>query len=262
MGRYLTELESQLGVVLFERTGRGLRPTDTAHRLAESARAMQAGAQQLARRLPREQTQLTGSVRISASAAVSCLLLPPVLADMRRALPQIQIELVSSNSLSNLLLREADIALRMLRPEQATLVARKLGQVEVGLFASREYLQNRGTPRCMDDILNHELIGNDSLDTIVRGAKAQGYAIKPQHFSLRCDDLMVHWHAVCAGYGLGFLGIFQGKAAPQLVRLLPELNIPPMPVWLVVHREIRTNPLIRASFDFLAQSIPERLALP
>ena len=146
MGRYLTELESQLGVVLFERTGRGLRPTPTAQRLAEAARTMEAGALQLANRLPREQTQMTGSVRISASAAVSSLMLPAVLRDMRQALPQIQIELVSSDTMSNLLRREADIAVRMVRPDQATLVARKLGEVQIGLFAHRDYLARHGTP--------------------------------------------------------------------------------------------------------------------
>src|SRR6478752_10167764 len=123
VGRHVAELEAQLGVLLFERTGRGLLPTPMAQRLAEAARSMESAADQLARSVSGAQASVTGSVRITASQPVACLLLPPVLAQMRQALPEIQVELVSSNEVSNLLRREADIALRMVQPDQSSLVA-------------------------------------------------------------------------------------------------------------------------------------------
>lgn len=126
VGRHIAELESQWGVVLFERTGRGLVPTSNALQLAESARTMESSALQLAHKLSGNQAQTQGTVRITASVPVAAQLLPPVLARMRVALPEVQVELVSSNQVSNLLRREADIAVRMVRPDQATLIAKKL----------------------------------------------------------------------------------------------------------------------------------------
>jgi DNA-binding transcriptional LysR family regulator len=125
LGRHIADLENQLDVVLFERTGRGLVPTATALRLADSARSMDAGAQQLARTLAGVQTQTSGTVRITASVPVATYLLPQLLTRMRERLPDIQIELVSSNQVSNLLRRDADIALRMVRPDQGSLIAKK-----------------------------------------------------------------------------------------------------------------------------------------
>ncbi len=259
MGRRLAELETQLGVVLFERTGRGLKPTATALQLAESARAMESGALQLQRRLTLAQSAVTGSVRISASQPVACLLLPRLLTKMRQHLPEIQVELVSSNAVSNLLRREADIAMRMLRPEQSTLVAKKIGEVQMGVYGHRSYLARRGTPKNVEDLLGHELIGNDADETIIRAARTLGHALDRQAFSLRSDDLMVQWHAVCAGYGLGFLGQYQAHGQTDLLRVLPALKIAPLPMWLAVHREIRSSQRIRAVFDYLAQELPGML---
>ena len=257
MGRHLAELESQLGVVLFERTGRGLKPTAMALQLADSARAMEASALQLTRQLTGAQASVTGTVRISASQPVACLLLPQVLTQMRQDLPQIQVELVASNAVSNLLRREADIAVRMLRPTQATLVARKIGDVEMGIFGHSSYLVRRGTPRRVEDLFAHELVGNDTVDTIVRAARALGHELGRESFSLRSDDLMVQWSAVRSGFGLGFLGLYQAQAEPELQRVLPALKIAPLPMWLAVHREIRTSQRIRAVYDYLAHSLSE-----
>jgi DNA-binding transcriptional LysR family regulator len=121
IGRHISELETQLDVVLFERTGRGLLPTQMAERLADSARAMEAGASQLLRNASAETSSLGGTVRITASQTVACVLLPGILAQMRLVLPDIQVEVLASDAVSNLLRREADIALRMARPGAACL---------------------------------------------------------------------------------------------------------------------------------------------
>lgn len=259
MGRYLAELEAQLGVLLFERTGRGLKPTAMALQLAESARAMETAALQLARKLTGEQGKTSGTVRITTSAPVACLLMPTVLRDMRQALPDIQIELVSSDAVSNLLRREADIAVRMLRPDQATLVAKKIGAVHMGIFGHRSYLERHGTPQTLDEMLQLDLIGNDTLDTILRGARSLGYELPRETFSLRCDDQMLHWHAVRAGYGLGFLARYTLRHEPDVQQVLPTVRIAPLPMWLAVHREIRTSQRIRAVYDYLAQALPTYL---
>ena len=260
LGRHIAELESQLGVVLFERTGRGLVPTATALRLAESARAMEAGAHQLARKVSGAEEGVTGTVRITASQPVACVLLPPVLARMRQALPEVQVELVSSNEVTNLLRREADIALRMVRPGQASLVARRIGRVTLSVCAHRDYLRRKGMPRQPADLLQHELVGNDRYEDIPRGFAAMGYPVERQHFALRTDDLMAYWQAVRAGLGIGFVADYLLRTDPDVVALLPELPLPELPIWLTVHREIRTSRKIRAVYDFLTKEVPGALA--
>ena len=256
VGRHVTLLESQLGTPLFERTGRGLIPTPAAQRLADAARAMEAGAQSLLLGAQQSHTTLSGSVRLSASQPVACHLLPPLLARMRDELPGIQVELVASNAMSDLLRREADIAIRMVRPTQGSLVARRLGQSRVVACAHRAYLARRGTPLQADDLLQHDLVGNDRQGEIRQGFAAMGHPVPPEQFAFRTDDLIAYWHAVRAGLGIGFVAAYLLKEDRDIVQVLPDLPIPTLPVWLVVHREIRSSRRIRAVYDFLARELP------
>jgi DNA-binding transcriptional LysR family regulator len=260
VGRHIAELEAQLGVVLFERTGRGLVPTAHAHRLAESARAMSGAADQLARQASGAQADTRGTVRITASQPVTCVLLPPLLVQLRQAHPDVQLELVASNAVSNLLQREADIALRMVRPDQSSLVAKRVGQVAIGTYAHRDYLRRRGTPRVPEDLLSHDLVGNDRNTDILRGFAGMGHPMEREDFAVRTDDLNAYQAAVGAGLGVGFLARYVARQNPDLVPLLPMLAIPPLPMWLAVHREIRSNPRIRRVWDFLAAALPQALA--
>jgi DNA-binding transcriptional LysR family regulator len=255
LGRHIAQLEAQLGTVLFERTGRGLVPTDDARRLAESARAMQGAADQLARGVSAADPEEAGTVRITASQPVACYLLPPVLAQMRLALPHVQVELVSSNAVSNLLRREADIALRMVQPDQGSLVARRIGKISLGGYVAR-----RGMPRRLEDLLQHDVIADDRTGEVRRGFHAWGYPVGKEAFALRTDDLIVHWTAVRAGLGVGFVADWLAATDPLVVPVLQaELRIAPLPVWLTVHREIRTSRRIRAVYDFLARAVPKAL---
>ncbi len=256
LGRHIAELESQLGVTLFERTGRGLVATASALQLEASARAMEAGALQLSRSVSGAQARASGTVRITASQPVACYLLPPILINMRRALPEIQVELESSNLVSNLLRREADIAVRMARPDQSTLVAKKIGIVKVGAYASRDYLAKHGAPAQPMGLFDHALIGYDKVDDIVRGFRGYQQTVTREAFALRSDDLIVHWQAVRAGLGIGFVADYLARTDSNVQRVLPTLKLPELPMWLAVHREIRTSARIRAVFDFLAASLP------
>ncbi|MDD5325237.1 MAG: LysR family transcriptional regulator [Polaromonas sp.] len=259
VGRHVAELEAQLGVVLFERTGRGLMPTPMALRLAASARAMESGADQLARSVSGAEAGISGTVRITASQPVACYLLPPILAQMRQALPEVQVELVASNAVSNLLRREADIALRMVQPDQTSLVAKRIGKVTISAYAHRDYLRRRGMPRQMADLPGHELVGSDRDETMLRGFASFGFPVAREAFAFRSDDLIACWEAVRAGLGVGFLADYLARSDSQLVPLLPMIKIAPLPIWLTVHREIRTSRRIRAVYDFLSQAVPKVL---
>ena len=257
LGRHVAALEEQLGSVLFERTGRGLVPTDMALRLAEFARAMESGAHQLARNASGAGAALSGSVRITASQPVACILLPPVLAQMRIALPQVQVELVSSNAVNNLLRREADIALRMVQPVQSSLVTKRIAKITLGAYAHRDYLRRRGIPQRLEDLAGHDLIADDRDESVLRAMTAMGLPVTKESFMLRTDDLVAHWAAIRAGLGIGFIADYVARADNQVQAVLPMLKIPPLPIWLTVHREIRTNLRIRAVYDFLSHAIPK-----
>ena len=260
VGRHIAELESQLSVVLFERTGRGLLPTTTAIELAQSARAMEAGAQALTRTLTGAQSHTAGTVRITASVPVAVHLLPGVLARMRQVLPDIQVEIIASNKVSNLLRREADIAIRMVRPEQGTLVARKIGDVRLCVCAHQDYLARAPVLKTPTDLLAHTLIGSDADPSILNGFKAMGYPVSREAFAFRCDDFVVQWQAVRAALGIGFAAEYMLRSDANVLPVLSgKLNIPPLPMWLAVHREIRTSKRMRAVYDFLAEELPALL---
>ncbi len=185
--------------------------------------------------------------------------LPPLLAQMRQVLPEVQVELVVSNAVSNLLRREADIAVRMVQPDQATVVARRVGKVMLRACAHQDYLRRRGVPRQPADLLSHELIGGDRSDEVLKGFAAGGMAVTREQFQFRTDDLIAVWQAVRAGLGVGFVSDHLLRTDAAVVPLLPTLKIAPLPVWLAVHREIRTSQRIRAVYDFLAQALPKML---
>ena len=262
LGRHIAELEQQLQLVLFERTGRGLQPTAQALTLADAAREMQASAASFSRLASGADQALQGRVRISATQPVAFALLPPVLARMRQTLPQVEVELVVSNTVSNLLLREADIALRMVAPEQGSLVTRRIGQVRVQACASADYLARRGVPQQPLDLLEHDLITGDKDRSVEAGFAAMGQSGERLRFGLRSDDLLAQWAAVRVGLGIGFMNHHLVSTDAQVRTVLPDLELPVFPLWLVVHRELHTSARIRAVYDFLGEAVMQELQAP
>ena len=259
ISRHLSELEAQLGVALFERTGRGVTPTAAGLEVLPAARQMQAAAEALARSVTRGREATRGTVRIAASQVVATWLLPPLVAEFQRAEPAIAIEIVSSNAVQNLLRREADIAVRMVRPDQGSLIARKLADIGVGAYAHADYLGAMGTPRTSADLAGHRLIGFDRDETILRGFARAGVALTPAHFAVRTDDQVANGQLVVAGAGIGFGAHYWAALWPGLQQVLPDLPIAPLPCWLAVHRELRGNGVVKRVYDFLAAAIPARL---
>jgi DNA-binding transcriptional LysR family regulator len=259
LSRHIAELEAQLQVPLFERTGRGVVPTAAALAIADDARRMQADAQALALVLAGRRAATTGTVRITTSHVAATWLLPPLLARLQAEEPGIQVELVGSDALSNLLRREADIAVRMVRPEQASLVARRLGLVGIGAYAHERYLRRAGVPESPEALLRHTLIGHVSNDVILRGFRAAGLPATRDSFALRTDDQVSYGRLVEVGAGIGFVPHLTARGWPGVRQVLPELAIPPLPCWLAVHREIRGNPVVRRVYDFLAEALQRQL---
>lgn len=264
VGRHIDALEAQLGRVLFERTGRGLAPTADAHLIAGHARRMQAGADALAQAVTGSDAAMGGLVRVTASATLAQHLLPPMIASIQALAPDIDIAIVASDELSNLLRRDADIAIRMVRPEQSSLIARRLGEYRILPCASRQYLARHGAPRRPADLAGHRLVGSDRDQGFHRQfaqfAATIGLSGAQLRVAVRSDSFPTQFAAIRAGLGIGFATEYMIRADPEIVALPFELPLPRLPVWLVVHREIRANRRIRTVFDALARLLKAQLA--
>ncbi|PVH27898.1 LysR family transcriptional regulator [Pararhodobacter oceanensis] len=255
MGRHIKQLEAQLGIALFRRIPSGLEPTEAALPLVEVARSMAENAARLTRMAEGRQEGLRGTVRITASRILSQYTLPPILARLRIAEPEIQIELVPSDTSENLLFREADIALRMYRPEQLDIIARHIADLPIGLYAAKSYLQRRGTPRSAEDLIDHDFIGYDRDERMLRMMRAMGFEVSRDFFALRCDDQTVYWELTRAGCGIGGSQVTVAEDDPLLERVLPDLELPALPLWLAAPQALRSNPRIRRVWDFLAEAL-------
>lgn len=259
LSRHIRELERLLGVLLFTRSARGLQPTEAALRLIDDARAMGQAAQRLGFKAQGQAQTLSGTVRLTASVVVANLLLPTLIVALRQAEPLIQVEIVASDTIQNLLHRDADIAIRMVAPTQQALIARKLGDTPIGLFASRDYAARHGLPETVQDLAAHTLLGFDRSDTIIRLAAENGLSLKREDFALRCDDQMLYWHLLLAGAGLGFAQQLLARRQSDLLPVPLDIGCPVLPVWLVMQEDVRTNPRIRRVADFLGNALAEML---
>ncbi len=255
VSRQIAELEAAVGAALFERTARGVLLTSAGTALREPARRMLEAAQAAGMAASMQGTALAGTVRITASEVMAGFVLPPILARLRTAHPQIQIELIASNRIDNLLVREADIAIRMTRPQQGALVARKLGEYPLAAYAHKSWLKARRLSPENPDPLAFDWVGMDRSEDIIDGFRRAGYRVDRSFFAFRCDNQIVGWHAVLAGLGVGVTLQRVGDGYRDLVRVLPRLPLPPLEVWLTAHRELRDVPRIRAVFDWLAQEL-------
>ena len=259
LSRHIRNLEMELGTPLFIRGARGLEPTEAALRLIDDVRTMASAAEALTLKASGQSKALSGSVRLTSSVMVANMWLPPILAQLRIAEPQIQIELVPSDSNQNLLRRDADIAIRMADPTQSALITSKLGEVPVSLYGAQSYLARRGRPKTMQELLSHDVIGFDRSEVILKLYAAAGQPVTRDNFPIRCDDQMVGWGLLLAGAGLGFAQNMLAEQEPTLERLNFDL-VPPMQVWLVTHQEVRTNIRIRRVVDYLTASIRRLLS--
>jgi len=259
LSRHIRELEAAVGATLFKRSVQGLEPTDAALALIEDAQAMGTAAEALSIKAAGRSQALTGTVRITASIMVGNLMLPPMLASLRRAEPEIQIELVASDANQNLLRRDADIAIRMVEPTQQALIARKVGDSPLGLFGTKEYFDRHGRIIDLKDLKRHDLIGLDRSDFLVRMFSAHGADLSREHFAVRCDDQMIGWHLMMAGAGIGIAQTLLAARHPELEMIGGGPFLAPLPIWLVMSEEVRNNARVRRVADFLAAELSSLL---
>jgi DNA-binding transcriptional LysR family regulator len=248
-------LEQALGLTLFERMATRLEVTQAGLDLLEHVRAMGEAALRISLTAAGQATRVEGTVAITASEAIAAYLLPPILGQLRVDHPGIEIELVASNQPRDLQRREADIAVRNFRPQQADLFARKIRDARGHFYASPSYIDRVGPFETPRDLRRAELFAFDRTQLMIDGFKAMGLDVDREQFPIMSANHLVQWQLCRQGVGVCMMMEEIGDAEPGVRRILPDLPSIPVPIWLVSHRELQTNRRIRLVFDRLADGL-------
>ncbi len=258
--RQIEKLEEVLGVALFTRSQTGLVPTDTATATLPYAESMAGVAEALVRSVSAPAGSERGTVRVACSEVVGAEVLPAIFARLRRTHPELQIELSVSNANEDLLRREADVAVRMAQPTQSALVAKRVGTVKLGAFASEAYLADHEVPRTLADLLRgHALLGKDRDTSFFSALAAAGLNLKRRDFAFRTDNDAAYIAAMRAGVGIGICQLPLALAPVRMQRLLPKLAFE-LPIWVVTHEDLRSSRRVALVFERLVSSLSAYLS--
>ena len=260
LGRQIAELEQALGLSLFTRSPQGLVPTEAARTILPQAEAMDAAARALVRAASGAADDSQGTIRLTAPVFMSGEVLPPMLAAFMGEHRGIVIEMLSSNTVEDLLRRDADLAVRTARPTQSALVAKRVGAMPIGFYAHRDYLARHGAPRELADIAGHTVIGFDRDDTIARGIALAGRPITREMFQFRTDADLVQFAAIRDGVGIGGAQVGVARRYRDLVRVLPAMTLTDLEIWLVMHEDLRHDRRVRLLFDHLDRTLTAYVA--
>ncbi len=255
LGRQVSALEDALGVTLFERAGRSLTLTQAGFELLEHVKSMGEAASRISLTASGQSQEIDGTVCISASDTASAFILTPILKQLREIAPAIHVEIIATNSVSDLQQREADIAIRHVRPEQPDLTARLVRETTAHFYASKTYLDRKGRPQSASDVANHEFIAFDRPDRFLRYFTETGLLLRENNFRQTTASGLVGWEF--ARNGLGIIVMIKDIAEkfPEMEQVLPGFKPFVVPFWLATHRELHTSKRIRLVFDLLADTL-------
>jgi DNA-binding transcriptional LysR family regulator len=256
VGRHIEALEAQFGAPLFTRSASGLAPTETALGLRPHAETMAAAAEALVRTASGEAEALRGVVRVTAAEVVGVEVLPPMLAGFHEAHPEITIELALSNRQEDLLRREADIAVRMVRPTQGALLAKRIGAVPLKLYAHRRYLAAHGAPRALTDP-SVAAIGFDRDTQMMQALAERQIHLGREMFALRTDNDLAQLAALRAGFGVGACQAPIARRDPDLVPVLEDAFRYELEVWVAMHEDLKSSRRMRLMFDWLVEGLTD-----
>ncbi|MEQ9258800.1 MAG: LysR family transcriptional regulator [Roseovarius sp.] len=259
LGRQVAALEESLGVTLFERAGRKLDLTQAGRDLLEHTRAMGEAAQRISLTATGAAQSIEGEIRITATDLMCAHVLPPIVARLQRAAPALEIDLVAANDIRDLMRREADIALRHVRPEQPDLTARLVQEALARPYAATSYLEARGRPASPEDLTAHDFVSFGNTDEMIAFLKPYA-ALTGKNFRVGSESGVVAWELVRRGFGVAIMSDDVARRAPEVEPLLPGTEPIRFPVWLVAHRELHTSRRIRLVYDLLAEAMAEMAA--
>lgn len=258
LSRQVAALEAELGVLLFERLGRSLALTGAGQELLCHSRRMGEAAEALTLTASGQAQAIEGTVRITASDVVSAHLLPPLLHQLRQRAPRLSIDVVAANDIRDLMRREADIAIRHVRPDQPELIARLVQEATAHFYAAPSYLQRRGRPAAPADLSAHDFVGFADVERSIAFMAPLGIRLTAENFPVKSTSGLVSWELVRQGFGVSPMMDAVAEATAGVERLLPGTAPITFPVWLTTHRELHTSRRIRLVYDLLAEFFSRR----
>jgi len=253
LGRQVQALEDELGVVLFERVGKGIQITPIGLDLIEHVKTMAEGASKLSMAAMGQSEDLEGIVTISASEASSAFLLPPVIKKIRSLAPGITIEIVAKNDSSDLRKREADIAVRNFQPKQPDLIMKKVADSLGNFYATKDFIKTYGPFKTLKDLEKANFVSIGEISIYIEGLKNFGINLSKNNFPVITESHLVHWYLVKEGLAVGIMPHSIGDKDKSVERVLKSFEGIDIPTWIVSHRELRTNRRIRFVFDQLVE---------
>ncbi len=255
LSRQVAALEAGLGVTLFERVGKRLILTQSGLELLDHVKEMGEAAAKVSLTASGQSQEIEGRVSITASDLSATYILPPILRDLRKAAPGIKVDVVVSNDLQDLRLREADIAIRHVRPTHPDLTAKRLTDQTGHLYAMRSFLDRVGRPDSLEALSRYDFVGHGDLDRMIEFLAPFGLHLKTENFVLSADNGITVLELMRQGLGVTALSQEAAEMIPECEPVLPDQIMVPIPVGLVTHRELHTSRRIRLVFDFLADAI-------
>jgi DNA-binding transcriptional LysR family regulator len=260
--RRIVALEQATGARLFVRTPDGLKTTAAGLTVLAHAERVEREVLASERELLANPTAVAGPLRVTAGDAVVNYLVVPAMSDLLAAHPELSIELVTETSIVDLSRREADVALRLVRPKESALVARRLGELPFGIFASETYLKRRGTPRTLAAAASHDFIGyHEALDHLpqVRWLRR---AVRPLRYVLRASTLTTQTIACAEGLGLALLPLFIATREPLVRQLFARHHGPSRELWGVFHADLRGNSSVSSFLGWLSHVLEPHVQEP
>lgn len=259
VGRQINALEAELRVALIEHVGRGVIPTETGRGLAAHIGAMRDAAEKVSLGAAGHTQAIDGHVALTASAIYSAHILPPILEALRAQAPKLRIDVVADDALRNIQRREADIAIRHIRPDVPDLIARKLMDATGQFVASDAYLDRRGMPQVRADLAHHDFVAYGDPKRFTEVLQARGFPVTEDQFRITSENSLVGFELVRQGFGISLMDAGLISRTPGLRALLADEAVFDFPVWLTTHRELHTSRRIRLVFDLMAELLPATL---
>ena len=259
ISRQVSSLEQDIGVKLFHRHARGLILTEQGELLYEATSGMSKRLEAASARIRDSEEEVFGELRVTTAHGFGCLWLAPRLEKLYEKYPDLNIDLMLEERVLDLPMREADVAIRMKEPSQADLIRKRLMTVRMRLYATQSYLDRHGVPKTPDDMARHRLICQGASSTQVAAGAAMvqwlfGHGISSR---LNVNNYFGVLQCVLNNLGVGVLPNYIVETAPDLVRVLPELESAEVPVFLAYPEELRQSKRIAAFRDFVVEEIQE-----
>jgi DNA-binding transcriptional LysR family regulator len=258
VGRRVTALEGRLGARLFDRKQTGFTLTESGHAARDKAEEVEQAVLSLQREALGRDLRATGTVRLTTTDDIAALAVAPHLSELSHRFPEISLEIVARRDVVNLAQRDADIALRTVRPTRGNYAIRRAGWWNLGLYAARSYARTHGLAPGLRDLSRVAIITWTRDSAHLRGGPWFAEHARGSAVAFMANSRRVH-HAACkAGLGVAILPCLAADLEPDLVCLLPPSRVISVELWLVVHRDVARTARVRAVLDFLVEVGPKK----